>query len=255
VYGRGNRYAGGGFGASALPPMVKRLLIANVVIYLVQILSGGTGARLDEWLGVSVDGVLSGMIWQPFTYMWLHSVHDPLHLVFNMFGLWMFGTPLEQAWGSKRFLRFYLYCGTGAGVIILLWNSIALEPYVTTVGASGAVYGVLMGFSLSWPDRTILLIFPPIPIKAIWFIPVLFLMQITMSGGQAISHAGHLGGVLVALVLMREDFLRYANFRNMLGLRSRWHRWRMRNRLRAVRREDWERRRRGGGDDDRPTYH
>jgi membrane associated rhomboid family serine protease len=229
--------------------MVKRLNIANVAVFLLQYVAAASGARLEEWLAVSVEGVLRGMFWQPFTYMWLHA--DPLHLLFNMFGLWMFGTPLEQVWGSKRFLRFYLYCGTGAGLIILIWNSIALEPYVPTLGASGAVYGVLMGFSLTWPDRTIMLLFPPIPIKAIWFIPVLFLMQISMGGGgRAISHAGHLGGVLVALLLMRESFTRYANVRS---LRYRWHRWRMRHRLRAVRREDWERRRKD--DDDRPTYH
>ncbi len=246
MYGRGNRYAGG-FGG-ALPPMVKRLLIANVAVFLLQYLAAGNGVPLEGWLAVSVEGVLRGMFWQPFTYMWLHA--DPLHLLFNLFGLWMFGTPLEQVWGAKRFLRFYLYCGTGAGIIILLWNSLALDPYVPTLGASGAVYGVLMGFSLTWPDRTIMLLFPPIPIKAIWFIPVLFLMQITMSGGRAVSHAGHLGGVLVALVLMRADFARYANLRSV---RYRWHRWRMRHRLRAVRREDWERRRKD--DDDRPTYH
>jgi membrane associated rhomboid family serine protease len=229
--------------------MLKRLLIANVAVFLLQYVAAASGVPLEEWLAVSVEGVLRGMFWQPFTYMWLHA--DPLHLLFNMFGLWMFGTPLEQVWGSKRFLRFYLYCGTGAGIIILIWNSIAVEPYVPTLGASGAVYGVLMAFSLTWPDRTIMLLFPPIPIKAIWFIPVLFLMQITMGGGgRAISHAGHLGGVLVALVLMRENFTRYANLRSV---RYRWHRWRMRHRLRAVRREDWERRRKD--DDDRPTYH
>jgi membrane associated rhomboid family serine protease len=247
VYGRGNRYASG-FGGDALPPAVKRLLIANVAVFLLQFLATARGVDLAELFALSVEGVLRGMLWQPFTYMWLHG--DALHLLFNMFGLWMFGAPLEQVWGSKRFLRFYLYCGSGAGLIILFWNSIALEPYVPTLGASGAVYGVLMGFSLTWPDRTILLIFPPIPIKAIWFIPVLFLMQITMSAGQPISHAGHLGGVIVALLLMRSEFTRYANLRS---LRYRWHRWRMRNRLRAVRREDWERRRKD--DDDRPTYH
>jgi membrane associated rhomboid family serine protease len=247
VYGRGNRYAGG-FGGEALPPMIKRLLIANVAIFLLQFLAAGSGIDLGEWLALSVDGVLRGMFWQPFTYMWLHG--SALHLLFNMFGLWMFGTPLEQVWGSKRFLRFYLYCGSGAGIIILLWNSATLEPYVPTLGASGAVYGVLMGFALTWPDRTIHLLFPPIPIKAIWFIPFLFLLQLTMSGGQPISHAGHLGGVLVALLLMRNEFTRYANLRSF---RYRWHRWRMRKRLRAVRREDWERKRRD--DDDRPTYH
>jgi hypothetical protein len=118
-----------------------------------------------------VDGVFRhGFLWQPFTYMWLHSTESPWHLVMNMFSLWMFGGQLEMAWGSRRFLRFYLLCGTGAGLIILGWNALVGE-WAPTLGASGAIYGVLTAFSLLWPDRTIMLLFPPIPMRAIWFIP------------------------------------------------------------------------------------
>jgi membrane associated rhomboid family serine protease len=251
VYGR-RPYRGSssfGFGGDALTPMVKRLLIANVVVFAVQVLLGRSAYDFERTFTVSVEGVMRGMVWQPFTYMWLHG--NALHLLMNMFGLWMFGTQLETLWGSRRFLRFYLYCGTGAGVIILLWHSLLGQPYTVTLGASGAIYGILMAFSLTWPDRTIMLLFPPIPIKAIWFVPFLFLMQISMGGDQAVSHAGHLGGAITALALMREEFTRYANLRS---LRYRWHRWRMRNRLRAVRRDEWDRRQKRE-DDDRPTYH
>ncbi len=247
MYGRGPYRSGGGFGlGDALTPMVKRLLIANAAVFALQLV------LLSRWdldeLKVSVDGVLRGMIWQPFTYMWLHG--SAMHLLMNMFGLWMFGTQLETLWGSRRFLRFYLYCGTGAGVIIVLWHALLGQFQTVTLGASGAIYGILMAFSLTWPDRTIMLMFPPIPIKAIWFVPILFLLQIGTGGGQAISHAGHLGGALTAFLLLREEFARYANLRS---LRYRWHRWRMRHRLRAVRRDEWDRRRRE--DDDRPTFH
>jgi membrane associated rhomboid family serine protease len=229
--------------------MVQRILILNVVVFIAEMLAG---PELMYMGALSVEGVLRGWIWQPFTYMWLHA--GPMHLLFNMFALWMFGGQLEMAWGSRRFLRFYLICGVGAGFVILGWNSLMLEHFVRTLGASGAVYGILTAFSLMWPDRTIMLLFPPVPMKAIWFIPFLFLLQILMGGGQNISHAGHLGGVLVAGFMLRDQLRSVVNLRSF---RYRWHRYRMRNRLRAVRREEWERRRRNDDDDDsnRPTLH
>jgi membrane associated rhomboid family serine protease len=225
--------------------MVQRLMIANGIIFILQHLM----PALMVYGAISPAGFFQGMIWQPFTYMWLHG--GLFHLFMNMFVLWMFGGTLESQWGSRRFLRFYLVCGVGAGFVILLWNMITGMFFVPTLGASGAVYGLLMAFSLTWPDRTIVLLFPPMPVKAIWFIPLLFLLTIAMGGGGNISHAGHLGGVLVALVVMRREVRGYFNFSS---LRFRWHRWRMRRRLRAVRRDDVERRRRN--DDDRPpTIH
>jgi membrane associated rhomboid family serine protease len=240
--------------------MVQRLLIANVVAWLAQMFLESSGVPITALCAVSVSGFFSGLLWQPFTYMWLHG--GAMHLLFNMFGLWMFGGTLESVWGGRRFLRFYLTCGVGAGFIILAWNSLFPDQYgVPTLGASGAIYGVLTAFSLMWPDRQIMLLFPPIPIKAIWFIPVLFVLQIGMSGGGSnISHVGHLGGVLVAAYLMRAELRQY--FGGVGKLRYRWHRYRMRKRLRAVRRDEWDKRKGGKGgkggkddDDDRPTFH
>jgi membrane associated rhomboid family serine protease len=244
LYGRGQQ---AGVGVPGLTPGVKGILIANVVVFVIQMLTPG----FSWWFAVSVEGVLSGMLWQPFTYMWLHA--GLAHILFNMLAVWMFGSVLEQAWGTKRFIRYYLICGTGAGLIILLWNSLVMEPYVPTLGASGAIYGVLTAFSLLWPDRTIMLIFPPIPLKAIWFIPLLFVLTLATSNGN-VSHAGHLGGVLVGAWLMRSQLHGYFNVRS---ISHRWHRYRMRNRLRAVRRDEWERRKKQDDDDDqdRPTYH
>jgi len=230
--------------------MVQRIMIACGVVWLLQMILARRGVQVDEYFAVSVSGVFSDLyIWQPFTYMWLHDPSSPWHLVMNMFSLWMFGSQLEMAWGSKRFLRFYLICGAGAGVVILAWNALA-GVQMPTLGASGAIFGVLTAFSLLSPDRTIMLLFPPIPMRAIWFIPLLFAMQLAMGGQENVSTVGHLGGVAVAAFLLRDELQKVLGVRS---LRYRWHRMRMRNRLSAVRRDEDERRRRS--DDDRPTFH
>jgi membrane associated rhomboid family serine protease len=233
-----------------MTPMVQRIMIACGVIWLLQLILGQRGIPLDHYFAVSVWGVFSDLyVWQPFTYMWLHDPTSPWHLVMNMFSLWMFGGQLEMAWGSRRFLRFYLICGAGAGLIILAWNAL-VGVQVPTLGASGAIFGVLTAFSLLWPDRTIMLLFPPIPMRAIWFIPFLFAIQLAMGGQENVSTVGHLGGVVVAGILLRDELQKVLGVRS---LRYRWHRMRMRNRLRAVRREEDQRRKRA--DDDRPTFH
>ena len=230
-------------------PMVKWIMIANAVVFLAQNLLGTEFQQgLLEFGALSVNRVVQGYLWQPATYMWLHG--SLMHVVFNMFALWMFGGVLESVWGSRRFLRFYLQCGIGAGMIIFLWNAMLGFPY-PTLGASGAIFGLLTAFSLMWPERTVF-IFPfPVPIKAIWFIPILFVLQF-MWGGEQISYVGHLGGVLIAGFLMRNELLRALKLRN---LRYYWHRMRMRRKLRTVRKDEFERKRRSRDDDDRPTFH
>ncbi|MFQ5699757.1 MAG: rhomboid family intramembrane serine protease [Myxococcota bacterium] len=241
MQGRGYGY-GGGMG---MTPMVQRLLIANGLVFLAQ----NVWPLLNTVGPISPAAFFRGMIWQPFTYMWLHA--GLFHLFMNMFVLWMFGGTLESVWGSKRFLRFYLTCGVGAGFVILIWNSLMRMYFIPTLGASGAIFGLLMAFSLMWPDRTIMLLFPPMPVKAIWFIPLLFVMQFALDGGRSnISYSGHLGGVLVAAVLLRKEF--HSTF-SFSSLRFRWHRWRMRRRLRAVRHDEWSRRRKPRDDDDPPS--
>ncbi|MBW2280315.1 MAG: rhomboid family intramembrane serine protease [Deltaproteobacteria bacterium] len=244
--------------------MVKKIIIASGVVWLLQVVALMTsGVDLGEYFGVSASGVFDrGFVWQPVTYMWLHAANTPFHILLNMFVLYMFGGVLESTWGGRKFLRFYLTTGVGAGVIILLWGAIsdpnemngfqAVRSSVVTIGASGAVYGVVTAFSLLWPDRTVMLLFPPIPMKAIWFIPLLFVFTFFF-GPPNVSHAGHLGGIIVAAFLLRKEARRYFNMPN---LRYRWNRYRMRGRLRAVRRDKPERRDRdqkrdGDGDDDR----
>jgi len=248
MYGRNRGYMSQS-GIPGMTPMVQRIVVINSVVWLAQLVGGRMGIDLTSFGQVSVDGVVGGLrIWEPFTYMWLHATDNILHLLFNMLFLWMIGPQLEMVWGSRRFLRFYLQCGVGAGFIIVAWNALCslwnpFAWYDATVGASGAIYGVVTAFSLLWPDRTIMLLIPPIPIRAIWFVPLLLVMD-TLLGARNVSVIGHLGGALVAAGLLRGELRNALNWRS---LRYRWHRMRMRSRLRAVRRDEWEKRKNGDG--------
>ncbi len=249
--GRGTHPGGGGLGIGPpfTPPIIKQLLIALAVVYVLQFLVPGLydlGAitPVEVWQG--------GYLWQPFTYMWLHDAHGIGHILMNCFVLWMFGSQLAMAWGPKRFMRFYLICGVGAGVVI------ATLPYILygfgmtsqrslivgTVGASGAIYGVILAYSLTWPERTIMLIFPPVAFKAIWLIPALFFMTLLFGGGN-VSHVGHLGGVLVGWLYLRsQGDVRAGGLLSWSAIKHRWRRHRMRQKLRAVQYEEWEQKRR-----------
>jgi membrane associated rhomboid family serine protease len=246
------------FGPPVMPPVVKQLLIINAVAYVAQQLL----ARSDFTVLFAVTPALvwqGGYLWQPFTYMWLHG--SLIHVGMNCFVLWMFGSQMAMAWGSKRFLRFYLICGVGAGFIISLWPYLAvilgIAPQETliipTLGASGAIYGVMLAYSLTWPDRTIMLIFPPVAFRAIWLIPILFVFTM-MGGGNNISHIGHLGGVLVAWLYLRRDGTTGRSL-NWGSIKHRWRRYRMRQKLRAVQTEDLEARRRERRDRNDRTLH
>jgi membrane associated rhomboid family serine protease len=211
VYGgRGNRPGGGsgglGFGPPFTPPIVKQLLIATACVFVAQLLIG----QISDVFAVRPYDVWQRLyLWQPFTYMWLHGGF--LHVALNCFVLWMFGSPLAMAWGPKRFLRFYLVCGVGAGVLIAsvpyLIYLLGAPQYtlgIPTVGASGAIYGVILAYSLTWPDRTIMLIFPPVAFRAIWLIPALFFMSLVFEGpGSNVSHLGHLSGAAVGWLYLR----------------------------------------------------
>jgi len=248
LYGRGPQI---GFGPPVFPDVVKALIAVNCAVYLVQKLGP---PELTGVFAVTPQDVWEhGAIWQVASYMWLHGRESVLHLLFNMFALWMFGSQVASAWGTRRFLRYYLICGVGAGVLIAAWPAllellgIPSSYRSPTLGASGAVYGVLLAFSLLWPDRTIMLLFPPIPLKAIWFIPFLFFMEVVSSPAN-VSHVGHLGGVLVGFVLLRMMGL---GGRASFGqLRWRLKRWRMRRQLRSVRIDEQRER-----DRDRRNFH
>ncbi len=254
MYGRGSQF---GFGPQTTPPIIKNLLIANGVVYLLQLLTRGpTGDVLSNFGAVSPWEVWLGFkFWQPFTYMWLHSAYSPFHIIFNCLMLWMFGSQLALIWGERRFLRYYLTCGIGAGIMIATvpWLPVlvGLMPAtpslaVPTLGASGAVMGVILAYSFTWPDRTLMLIFPPMPIRAIWLIPFMLFIEYVSSPSN-VSHLGHGGGVLVGwYYLVREG--RTPGAPTVEGLKHKWRRYRMRQKIRSTHEE--ERRARKRRDDD-----
>jgi len=145
-------------------------------------------------------------LWQLVTHIFLHG--GPTHLAFNMLGLWFFGQVLERVWGGQRLLAFYLLCGVGAAIISQLIDHFLLQQIgARMVGASGAIYGILVAFAILFPNQKIMLIFLPVPIAAKVFVPIL--LGIDLLGGVTgfsifggnIAHFAHIGGAIVGLVL------------------------------------------------------
>lgn len=192
------------------PLVVPFLLGLNVTAFLVEMLiPNGLLYWFALWPVHSNDTVvLSGRMitdipsflpWQLLSYSFLHGSF--MHLFFNMFALWMFGSAIEMHWRSGVFLAYYLICVVGAGIVQLLVVSLSLqggELPVPTVGASGGVFGVLMAFAWMFPNQKIMLLIPPIPIKAKWFVLFYGLLELYLgftASGQGIAHFAHLGGL------------------------------------------------------------
>ena len=179
--------------------MTQLLLVVTVGVSL---LGFATGGALFDALALWPLG--SGFApWQLASYALLHG--GLLHLAFNMYGLWMFGSALEQLWGPRRLLQFYVVCVLAAGAVQLLVASGAPVPY-PTVGASGGLFGLLLGYAMMFPQRTLMLLIPPIPMPA-WLFAVLFgLLELTLgfAGAQTgIAHFAHLGGMVGGWLMLR----------------------------------------------------
>lgn len=194
---------------SFFPPftrMVKALIIVTAAVFVVTYLP----LRLFGWqtpfiyLGLQPYAVVHRLyLWQLVTYLFLHGGF--FHILFNMFALWMFGPDLEQMWGESEFLKFYLICGIGAGVFDVALNTLFGSPNSLTIGASGAIYGLLLAFGLLFPNRPIFIWFV-IPIPAKWFVVIIGAIEFfsEISGpGSGIAHLAHLGGMLVAYLYLR----------------------------------------------------
>lgn len=192
------------------PPVIKYLLITNVALY-VFLMFFGLFRIQGEPIGPTISYIfalypLGGgfQIYQLVTYMFMHG--GLMHLLFNMFALWMFGMELENLWGAKKFLQYYLICGVGAGLANLLIAPLfgAVGP---TVGASGAIYGVLLAFGMLFPDRPIFLYFL-LPIKARYFV-ILYIVLELYAGitgtTNGIAHFAHLGGAAVGFAYLLID--------------------------------------------------
>lgn len=210
-------------GFSILPPVVKNLLIINFVFYLATIAFDYVWhIDLAQYLGLHYIGASDFRPYQFVTYMFMHGSFA--HIFFNMFALWMFGNSIENTWGPKRFLIFYMVCGIGAGLIQELVQYIQLSDIqnydnvnlggriisvddylnmLTTVGASGAVYGILLAFGMMWPDSRIYIYFA-IPIKAKYFVIIYGLLELFMGFNSVdnVAHFAHVGGMLWGLLLI-----------------------------------------------------
>ncbi len=194
-------YARPGYGM--LTPAVKNLILANVAVFFMQIL--WPYLINSHIFGLRPDFVFGRLyIWQLVTYMFLHGGFG--HIFFNMFALWMFGTELERTWGTKEFVRYYFLTGVMAGVSIFLWN---FGSPIPTIGASGAVFGILAAYALFFPDREIYIYFL-FPLKAKYFVLIYgvleFFMLLNQGANDAISHIGHLGGMVAGFFYLRHRY-------------------------------------------------
>jgi membrane associated rhomboid family serine protease len=184
-----------------LTPVVRNIIIACVAVYIVQLLFGN---RITFYFSLTPALVVERFyFWQFFTYMFLHDRGDLLHLLFNMLSLFMFGCELERHWGGRRFFNYYCLTGVGAGLCVFLLPS----NYLTsTLGASGAVYGVLLAYGLTFPDR-ILYMYLLFPLPAKYFVMIIggivFLTALA-SSNSGVSNAAHLGGMAFGFVYLKK---------------------------------------------------
>ena len=221
-----DRGASSRFG-SGITPGVRLLLLANVIAFVavrlleIALMSATRGGAMSPVFifGLSRAGVFERfMIWQPLTYLFVHS--GIWHLVWNMFALWVFGCDVERTWGTQRFFFFYFFTGVGASLFIMLLG----EPQTLTVGASGAVLGVLVAFAMFFPNRpiTLLLFFVfPITLKAkhlaIGYAVLTFLFLISGPQGGNISHLGHFGGMVLGYLYVRYSDVMRSRFDDFAG--------------------------------------
>ncbi|MGB7755434.1 MAG: rhomboid family intramembrane serine protease [Salinisphaera sp.] len=195
---------------TAVPPMIKWLLIANGIGFLLRIYDPQLMIlHFALWpLGsypVGATGISVGFKpWQLISYAFLHA--NFFHLFFNMFGLWMFGRVLEQVWGQARFLLFYTVCVVGAGLTQLVVVSfIQAGPIAPTLGASGGVFGILLAFGMMFPNVRVMLLIPPIPMPAKYFVLGYGALELFfgVTGTEAgVAHFAHLGGMAFGFILL-----------------------------------------------------
>lgn len=226
-----------------MPPVVKNLLLINVVLMLANFVFSSQQLNLNTILGAYYWGSENFEPYQIITHMFMHDNRWLMHILFNMFALVMFGNQIERVWGPKRFLTYYLICGLGSYVLHNIVTMVEIQPYlemlsndqlaiynetgsvytnwpkptlkilfgtenIPLVGASGAIFGLLAAFAWLFPNTELMLLFPPIPIKAKWFVLMYGGLEIYLGyqafGSQAggIAHFAHIGGALIGLIML-----------------------------------------------------
>jgi rhomboid family protein len=202
-----NNYRPGGFGGfSFFPPVIKSLLIINGIVFLIQMLGQNLligDTTLEQYIIKYFALIPIGygfLPWQLITYQFMHG--GIMHIALNMFALWMFGIEIENIWGSKKFLFFYLMCGVAAGISQLIFPPLFNEPLAATIGASGAIFGVLIAFGMMFPDRYIYIYFL-LPVKAKYLIIGYVLLELySIPQGGNVAHLAHLGGALAGFIYL-----------------------------------------------------
>lgn len=184
------------------PPVVLNLIIINVLIFMATALRPKAGNTIMEYCALSL-GTPFFHVYQFITYMFLHVNFE--HIFFNMFALWMFGRTLEYELGQKRFLTYYMVCGIGAALIQYLTALAFGEFPLVLVGASGAVMGLLLAFGVLHPNAVIMLLIPPIPMKAKWFVVIYGVIELFLGwrGVGNVAHFAHVGGMLWGFLLLQ----------------------------------------------------
>ena len=192
------RRSSGGFGPGALSPFIKWMLIANGGMFILQLIY----PQITTYLGLSPARFFSDFpnwLFQPITYMFLHGGF--FHLLMNMFVLWMFGTEIEFTWGTKAFRRFYLLAGLSGAILTLIVHS---GQTAVTIGASAAIFGLLVAYWFMFPNRMLYVYFL-FPVKVKYAIPVLLLL-VFLTGGSNVAHMAHLGGAIFGFLYIKGDW-------------------------------------------------
>jgi len=227
------------FGPGPLSTTLKALIGANVVMFVAQ----SVFPVLTEVFGLHPAWVIPALstraaehafwVWQPATYMFLHG--GVFHILFNMLALWMFGAELERIWGTRYFLKFYFVTGIGAGVVTVILSLLPFGgslQYVNIIGASGAIYGLLLAFAMYFPDRPILLVVFPVPAKVAVTILGAIALFSSLSESGGVANATHLSGLVVAYF-----FLKGARLHPLAEVKYRYVKWQM-NRFRSRKKFD-----------------
>lgn len=207
------------------PTGVKWLLIVNTAIFVIWYLGGPTVQSWMSPLALVPMLVVHSFPWylyQLFTYMFLHG--GITHLLFNMLTLWMFGTMLERDWGTRRFLKYYFLCGVAAGVCVLVANIAVGDWQTPTIGASGAIFGVLVAFGVLYPNQTVLMGFL-FPIKAKYMVMIYAAIELLLTFGPntGVSTVAHLGGMAFGYLYLKRRMPSVA----LPDVRGAWRQWRL----------------------------
>lgn len=189
-----------GIGPGKLSPFIKAVIFVNLAIWIWQWMS----PSVTYYLALTPARFFSdfpNLLYQPFTYMFLHSSHSFGHIFFNMFALWMFGTEIEHTWGARKFARFYVLGGLAGALLTLTFEA---TSQAAMVGASAAIYAILAAYWVMFPNRMLYIYFI-LPVKVKWAIPGFMLLGIFF-GGQDVAHLAHLGGAIFGIAYLKTDW-------------------------------------------------